>query len=77
MNRVSLLRKVRKDKGLTLEQVELLSGIPHSLLSQIENGQRSIDVERAQQLAKIYKVPIENIFEPIRFSSKNLNVKDA
>lgn len=74
---MSLLRKVRKEKGLTLEQVELLSGIPHNLLSQIENGQRSISVERAQQLAKIYKVPLDNIFEPIRFSSKNLNVKDA
>jgi transcriptional regulator with XRE-family HTH domain len=71
---MNLLKKHRKEKGLTLIEVSLLSDIPQNLLSQFENGQRSIPADRAQQLAKIYKVPIEKLFEPVRFIPKNLNM---
>ncbi len=74
---MSLLRKSRKEKGFTLEHVEKLTGIPHSLMSQIENGQRSINVERAQELSEIYQVPMESIFDPVRFAAKILNVKEV
>jgi len=74
---VNMLKKHRKEKGLTLLEVSMLSEIPQNLLSQFENGQRSISVERAQQLAKIYKVPVEKLFEPVRFIPKNLNLKDG
>jgi hypothetical protein len=77
IKKMSLLKKSRKEKGFTLFDVEKLTGIPHGLLSQIENGQRSIPVERARELSEIYKVPIENIFEPVRFAAKILNVKEV
>lgn len=75
-NQVNVLKFVRKQRGYTVEQASILSGIPKSLLSQIENGQRTCPVEKAQILARLYKVPIENIFTPIRFSPRIEEVKN-
>lgn len=36
------LRGLRKDKGLTIRQVELYSGVSNAYLSQLENGKRGI-----------------------------------
>jgi len=74
---LNVLKKTRKEKGLTMEQVAILAGIPKSLLSQIEGGHRTIPVDKARELSKIYKVPLENIFEPVRFAAKILNVKEV
>lgn len=74
---MNMLKKCRKDKGFTIEQASVLSGIPKSLLSQIESGIRTIPVEKAHILAKLYKVPLENIFEPVRFTPRMVQVKDV
>lgn len=73
---MNMLKKIRRDRGLTIEQAATLAGMTQSLLSQIEGGHRTIPVEKAQILARLYKVPIENIFEPVRFATRFVNVKD-
>lgn len=73
---MNMLKKSRKDRGLTIKQAAILSGLTESLLSQIEGGYRTIPVEKAQVLAKLYKVPIENIFEPIRFVPRIIELND-
>lgn len=45
------LRKLRKEKGLTIRKLSELSGVAHSFLSQVETGKRGIP--KADTLKKI------------------------
>lgn len=59
-----LLRRRRRDLGLTLRSVERLasemgSPIPYSTLARIEQGLLDPGVKRLQQLLRIYHVPIQ------------------
>lgn len=36
------LKEIRKEKGLTLRQIEKVSGVSNAYLSQVENGKRSV-----------------------------------
>lgn len=52
-----ILKSIREDKGMALQNVEEISGIDLSLLSRIENGKRIPTVEQVLKLADIYKFP--------------------
>ena len=52
------LREARDYINLSQEDVATHIGIPRSALSQIESGQRRIDVLELKQLAELYKRPI-------------------
>jgi transcriptional regulator with XRE-family HTH domain len=58
------LRKVRKSKGLTLHQVEVLSNGKYKsvVVGSYERGSRSISVSRLIELAELYEVPITEFF---------------
>lgn len=45
------IRKLRKDRKLTIRQLELYSGVSNSYLSQMENGKR--DIPSAEILKKL------------------------
>jgi transcriptional regulator with XRE-family HTH domain len=58
------LRKIRKSKGLSLHQVEVLSNgkykpIP---LGSYERGTRAITVSKLIELSEFYEVPITELF---------------
>ncbi len=57
------LRAIRKQKGLTLQQVEALSSkkLKGSLLAAYERGDRNISVTRLQQIARLYATPIQDL----------------
>lgn len=57
----SRLREVRKQKRLSLQDVEALSNneFKASVLGAYERNQRRIAVPRLQRLAQIYRVPVE------------------
>jgi transcriptional regulator with XRE-family HTH domain len=57
------LRSLRKQKGLTLQQVEVLSNkkLKGSLLAAYERGDRNISVTRLQQIARLYAVPVPEL----------------
>ena len=69
------LRSLRKQRGLTLQQVEVLSSkrLKGSLLAAYERGDRNISVTRLHQIATLYSVPVnqllpeeaEGIAEPV------------
>lgn len=60
------LRELRKRKGLTLRECEALSEgkFKSVVLGSYERGTRAISLERLQELADFYEVPIEYFFSP-------------
>jgi transcriptional regulator with XRE-family HTH domain len=57
------LRSLRKQRGLTLQQVEVLSSkrLKGSLLAAYERGDRNISVSRLHQIAMLYAVPVTQL----------------
>lgn len=60
----SYLRSLRKNKGLTIRQLELYSGVSNAYLSQIENGKRDIpSPEILQKISKPLGVEYEELMQ--------------
>jgi transcriptional regulator with XRE-family HTH domain len=57
------LRSLRKQRGLTLQQVEVLSNkrLKGSLLAAYERGDRNISVTRLHQIATLYSIPVNQL----------------
>lgn len=57
------IRLIRKQKGLSLQEVELTSSeeFKASVLGAYERGERAISVPRLQRLAKFYNVPVDQL----------------
>lgn len=57
------LRSVRKQKGLSLQDVEAQSMLEFkaSVLGAYERGERAISVPRLQRLARFYAVPVDRL----------------
>ena len=60
------LREIRKQKGLSLQDVEAVSGqeFKASVLGAYERGERSLSLPRMQRLAGFYGVPIDQLLPP-------------
>ena len=59
----SRLRAIRKQKRLSLQEVEASSGqeFKASVLGAYERGERAISVPRLQRLARFYNVPVDQL----------------
>lgn len=59
----SRLRAIRKQKRLSLQEVEASSGqeFKASVLGAYERGERAISVPRLQRLARYYNVPVDQL----------------
>ena len=57
------LRRIRKSRKLTLEQLSQLTGIPTSSLSRIENTRLRLTVDKMHLLAKALDVPVERLLD--------------
>ena len=57
------LRAIRKQKGLSLQEVEAASDqeFKASVLGAYERGERAISVPRLQRLARFYNVPVDQL----------------
>ncbi len=55
------LRRVRKERGVTLTEVAERTGISKSTLSRLENGQRKPSLELLLPLAQAYRVPLDDL----------------
>lgn len=60
------LRAIRRQKGLSLQEVEAASGheFKASVLGAYERGERIISVPRLQRLAAYYEVPVDQLLPP-------------
>ncbi|MGN4870964.1 helix-turn-helix domain-containing protein [Bacillus cereus group sp. MYBK120-1] len=61
-------KEMRMKSGISIEEAARKLGISGGYLSQIENGQRQISADRADQIAKLYGKRKEDIFLPTRYS---------
>ena len=55
------LRRSRKKLGLTLKDVNELTGLSVSFLSEIERGKTNPSIETVQKLANCYKVSVSDL----------------
>lgn len=57
------IRAIRRQKRLSLQEVEAASGqeFKASVLGAYERGERAISVPRLQRLARIYRVPVDQL----------------
>ena len=60
------LRAVRRQKRLSLQAVEKASRLEFkaSVLGAYERGERTISVPRLQRLARLYRVPVDQLLPP-------------
>ena len=58
-----LLYEVRMKHGLTLKQMEELTGISKTTLNEIENDHRSPTLETLVQIAKALDIKVSDLFE--------------
>ena len=56
------LKKIRENANLTQEEVSKLTGLSLRFISMIETGKRKPSDASRLKLAKVYKVPVEDIF---------------
>jgi transcriptional regulator with XRE-family HTH domain len=56
------LRRLRRLRGATLQEVAREAGISHSFLSMVERGKADVALSRLTRLAKIYGVTLSELF---------------
>jgi transcriptional regulator with XRE-family HTH domain len=74
---MSLPKQARISAGFSLESAAKELNISGGYLSQIENGQRQISADRAQEIAKLYNKKTEEIFLPSRYSIREVSERTA
>ena len=57
------IRKLRKERGLTLEELSSLCGLTPGYLSKIENGKTSLPIATLSKIAKALNVEIMDFFD--------------
>lgn len=60
------LRRSRYERELSQEELAYAAGIAPSFLSQLENGKRSATVTTLDILAKALRIPITDLFMPVK-----------
>ncbi len=63
------LREYRKEKGLTQSQMAEMIGIVVSSYNMYETGQRSVPIAKAEKIATILNVKVDEIFLPKKFTT--------
>lgn len=69
------IRKLRKEKGLTLKQLSEQACISLSFLSDIENGRSQPSLERVRSLAAVFGIPVSFLMgetETVPFQTASL-----
>lgn len=59
------LRQWRQDRGLTLREVQDLTGVSQSMLSRVERGQRTLDPLRRVHLSRCLHVRVDVLFDVV------------
>ena len=57
------LRKLRKDRGWTIQRLALLSGIEYRQVSDIERAKINTTISTLYKLAKALDIPIKALFD--------------
>ena len=66
------LKIIRKNRGLTLNQVAEKTGLSQSFLTRLENGERGLTIATAQKLAYAYDVSINELLRNDTFDANSI-----
>lgn len=61
METKDIIKKLRTDRGLTLQELSIKLGIQKTNLSELETGKRKVGLLVLTKLADFYKVPLDYI----------------
>jgi putative transcriptional regulator len=64
----SLLRQLRKSRGMTQKEVALAIGMPQSTYCLIEHGKRPADWRTVQKICDLFQIEHDDLFVPKRFA---------
>lgn len=67
---LTLIRKHRKDSGLTQVACSKALGRPQSFMSDVETGSRRLDIVQLRDLCKVLGVELTNLIEEFENSLK-------
>jgi len=57
------LKTLRKEKGLSQEELAERSGLNRPYISGIEKGKRNVSIETVEKLSQALNVPVRDFFE--------------
>ncbi|MEO6847486.1 MAG: cupin domain-containing protein [Chthoniobacterales bacterium] len=63
LNVANRLRKMRRDKGLTLDQLAKKASLSQAFLSRVENHKLAIPIGSLERVAQVLNVPLSVFFE--------------
>ncbi|MBT2576872.1 helix-turn-helix transcriptional regulator [Bacillus sp. ISL-8] len=66
----TVLRKVREEKDLTVQDVSKGTKIPENTLYSIELGRSGVKTKRARAISSYLKEPLERLFESSSYHAK-------
>lgn len=73
----SPIKNARQSAGLSLEEAAKELQLPAGYLSQIENGRRQVDSDRAEKIARLYRCEREEIFLASRYAVRKVLPKNS
>jgi transcriptional regulator with XRE-family HTH domain len=69
------LRSLRRDRGITLADLAVRTGVSESTLSRLESGQRRASLELLLPLARTYDVPLDELVGAPRTGDPRIHLK--
>lgn len=57
------IREIRKERGLTQEQLGEMADFTHSYIGRIERGQKNISLQNLDRIASVLNVPVYRLFD--------------
>ena len=70
------IKNLRKERGVTQQQIADLINMHRSNYSKIENGQRDISVNALNKIAKFFNVSVDNLINETTGIPKEVTIKD-
>ncbi|CAM5286456.1 XRE family transcriptional regulator [Streptomyces atroolivaceus] len=71
----SRLRRLRRERGITLADLAPLTGVSESTLSRLESGQRRVTLELLLPLARVYDIPLDDLVGAPRTGDPRIHLK--
>lgn len=57
------LKRIRKDKGMSQQELAEAVGVTQSMIAQIERGTKALTMELGKEIAKVLEVKIDKLLE--------------
>ncbi len=59
------IKRLRKKRGLTQENLSFLSGLHRTYISSVERSERNISIDAIEKISKALKIPLHKLLEDL------------